>query len=95
MRVLVTGGAGYIGSHAVRALIENGHDVAVLDVRPMPVAPGLERVSAVAGDIRDTLVLADLLRRERIDGVIHFAGLRSVAESMRDPGAYFDTNVIG
>ena len=95
MRVLVTGGAGYIGSHAVRALADNGHDVVVFDLRSMPFAAALDRITAVLGDVRDTPTLADLLRRERIDGVVHFAGLRSVAESMRDPGSYFDTNLMG
>ena len=95
MPVLVTGGAGYIGSHAVRALVDNGHDVVVIDLRPMPRIGDFEPVTAVIGDVRDTPTLTDLLRREGIDGVVHFAGLRSVAESMRDPGSYFDTNLMG
>ena len=95
MRVLVTGGAGYIGSHAVRALVDSGHDVVVIDLRPMPRIGDFEPVTAVIGDVRDTPTLTDLLGRERIDGVVHFAGLRSVAESMRDPGSYFDTNLMG
>ena len=95
MRVLVTGGAGYIGSHAVRALVDNGHDVVVIDLRPMPRIGDFEPVTAVIGDVRDTPTLTNLLRREGIDGVVHFAGLRSVAESMRDPGIYFDTNLMG
>lgn len=95
MRVLVTGGAGYIGSHAVRALVDSGHDVVVIDLRQMPRIGDFEPVTAVIGDVRDTPTLTDLLRREGIDGVVHFAGLRSVAESMRDPGIYFDTNLMG
>ena len=74
MRVLVTGGAGYIGSHAVRALADNGHDVVVFDLRSMPFAAALDRTTAVLGDVRDTPTLADLLRRERIDGVVHLRG---------------------
>jgi UDP-glucose 4-epimerase len=95
VRVLVTGGSGYIGSHAVRALTDGGHHVVVIDLRPMPLAAGLDQVTAVTADIRDTPLLIDLLQGEGIDGVVHFAGLRSVAESMRDPGTYFDTNVLG
>ena len=95
MRVLVTGGAGYIGSHAARSLAQSGHHVVVIDLQPMPRAGRSDRVMAVNADVRDTTSLVDLLRRERIDGVLHFAGLRSVAESMRDPGSYFDTNVLG
>jgi UDP-glucose-4-epimerase GalE len=94
VRVLVTGGAGYIGSHAVRALADTGHHVIVIDLRPMPRAGDLG-AAAVTGDVRDTAALIDLLRRERIDAVMHFAGLRSVAESMQHPGSYFDTNLLG
>jgi UDP-glucose-4-epimerase GalE len=95
MNVLVTGGAGYIGSHTVRELLAGGHRVVVLDL--VPIVPGgpLDGASGVVGDILDTHRLVGLLREARIDAVIHFAGLRSVAESMRDPGAYFHTNVSG
>jgi UDP-glucose-4-epimerase GalE len=95
MRVMVTGGAGYIGSHTVRELLARGDHVVVVDLRPLPESGPLDRARGVAADIRDTPTMVDLLRRERIDGVIHFAGLRSVAESTRDPGGYFDTNVMG
>jgi len=95
MRVMVTGGAGYIGSHTVRELLARGNDVVVADLRPLPASGLLDRALGVVADIRDTSTLVDLLRREGIDGVIHFAGLRSVAESMRDPGGYFETNVMG
>jgi UDP-glucose-4-epimerase GalE len=95
MRILVTGGAGYIGSHTVRELLGGGHRVVVLDIRPMPTRGPLDGAMGVVGDVRDTASLGTLLDAERIDGVIHFAGLRSVAESMRDPGDYLDTNVLG
>jgi UDP-glucose-4-epimerase GalE len=95
VRVLVTGGAGYIGSHTVRHLLSLGHRVVVLDLDAIPAAGVLEGARGVVGDVRDTTSLANLLREEQVDAVVHFAGLRSVAESMRDPGSYFDTNVIG
>jgi UDP-glucose-4-epimerase GalE len=91
--VLVTGGAGYIGSHAVRELRDAGHDVAVLDDlshghrRAVPAG-----VTLVEGDLAD----AGALRRalEGADAVIHFAGLLSVAESVHDPAAYYRVNVV-
>ena len=95
MRVLVTGGAGYIGSHTVRELLDRGHRVVVVDLIPSDPAGVLERARGVVGDIKDTPALVGLLRDEQIEAVVHFAGLRSVADSMRDPGTYFETNVLG
>jgi len=93
VRVLVTGGAGYIGSHGVRELREAGHEVAVLD----DLSCGHRE--AVPGDV--PLIDADLadasaLRRglEGVDAVIHFAGLLSVGESVRDPASYYRVNVV-
>jgi UDP-glucose-4-epimerase GalE len=93
VKVLVTGGAGYIGSHAVRELRDAGHAVTVLD----NLSYGHRE--AVPGDV--PLIDADLadagaLRRglEGADAVIHFAGLLSVAESVRDPASYYRVNVV-
>ncbi|MFO1187510.1 MAG: UDP-glucose 4-epimerase GalE [Alphaproteobacteria bacterium] len=93
MGVLVTGGAGYIGSHAVLRLVERGDRVTVLDdlstgVRAL-VAPG---VMFVAGDIGDEGLVADLLAREKIDAVMHFAGSVIVPESVADPLKYYANN---
>ncbi|HEY7413196.1 MAG TPA: UDP-glucose 4-epimerase GalE [Vicinamibacteria bacterium] len=92
MRVLVTGGAGYIGSHAVRELAEAGHEVSVLDDLShghRDAVPAATRL--VRGDLGD----AESLRRalEGAEAVLHFAGLLSVAESVARPGAYWATNV--
>ncbi len=95
MRILVTGGAGYIGSATSRLLARAGHQVTVLDHlgRGHPDAvPGLRLVVA---DCRDSDAVAALLRAEGIEAVVHFAAHKSVEESLADPGAYFDNNVGG
>jgi UDP-glucose-4-epimerase GalE len=95
MNVLVTGGAGYIGSHTVRELLARGRRVVVLDLDPIDPTGPLAGTVGVVGDVADTPLVTRLLRDEGIDGVIHFAGRKFVAESMRDPGRYFRVNVAG
>jgi UDP-glucose 4-epimerase len=95
MQVLITGGAGYIGSHTTHELLAQGHRVVVLDLDPIPEHAGLDGATSIVADIRDTGQIASILRSEAIDGVIHFAGRKFVAEAMRDPGLYFDVNVAG
>jgi UDP-glucose-4-epimerase GalE len=93
VRVLVTGGAGYIGSHAVRELLEAGHDVVVLDDLSAGHRAAVPAgVPLVAGDLGDRVVLRHAL--EGREAVIHFAALLSVAESVRDPASYYRTNVV-
>ena len=93
MKVLVTGGAGYIGSHAVRELRDAGHEVAVLDDLSRGHRPSVPpAVTLVRGDLGDAASLARAL--EGADAVIHFAGLLSVADSVVDPLAYYRTNVV-
>jgi UDP-glucose 4-epimerase len=95
-RVLVTGGAGYIGSHAVRALLAGGHTVVVLDdlsaghASAVPPQVPLERVR-----IQDRDAVAAVLRRHGIDAVMHFAAWLNVADSVRDPLGYYANNVGG
>ena len=93
MKVLVTGGAGYIGSHAVRELKDAGHDVAVLDDLSRghrgSVPP---EVPLVRGDLGDAGSLSRAL--DGVDAVLHFAGLLSVADSVADPVSYYRTNVV-
>jgi UDP-glucose-4-epimerase GalE len=92
VKVLVTGGAGYIGSHAVRELLDAGHAVTVLDDlsrgHRAAVPPG---VPLVAADLGDEEALGEALAG--VDAVMHFAGLLSVAESVADPAPYYRTNV--
>jgi UDP-glucose 4-epimerase len=96
VRVLVTGGAGYIGSVTGEALQGAGHAVWVLDNMSRGHRSAVPRGALLqVGDVRDRQGVADLLRRERIDCVMHFSAASQVGESMRDPGEYFDNNVIG
>jgi len=103
MRILVTGGAGYIGSITTLQLLEAGHEVVVID-NLCNAKPGvLDRIAALAGrrptfeagDIRDTGLLQHLMRQHGIEAVMHFAGLKAVGESVRLPLDYFDNNVRG
>jgi UDP-glucose 4-epimerase len=95
MRVLVVGGAGYIGSHSVRNLRDAGHDVLVLDNlvygHREAVPPGL----LVEGDLSDREGLERVLRDHRSEAVFHFAAFASVPESVADPARYYRNNVVG
>ena len=100
MNVLVTGGAGYIGSHAVLRLLADGHRVTVLDNlerghRPAVLAAGLDETDLLAVDLRDTARLTAELERRGIEAVIHFAALAYVGESVTDPLKYYDNNTAG
>jgi UDP-glucose 4-epimerase len=103
MAVLVTGGAGYIGSHTVVQLIEAGHEPIILDnfsnSRP-GVLNRIEEITGarprhVEGDIRDRRLLDGLFAEDAVDSVIHFAGLKAVGESVAMPVEYYDNNVGG
>ena len=86
MKVLVTGGAGYVGSHCVRALCNAGHSVVVLDNLSQGHAAAVDRrATFVEGDLADGALLARTFRRERFDGVMHFAAFLDVGESVTDP----------
>lgn len=96
MTTLVTGGAGYIGSHVVRALVDRGDRVVVLDSlrsgRRSAVPAG---IPFRQGDVRDRATVDDLLSSHDVDSVVHLAAAKSVAASMTDPGATFANNVTG
>ena len=95
-RVVVTGGAGYIGSHAVRALVDAGHAVAVLDDlsagHAQALPPGVPLVRAA---IHDSDTVRRLLIDHRADAVMHFAAWLAVGESVQQPLAYYQNNVVG
>lgn len=94
-KLLVTGGAGYIGSHTCRALAEAGHDVVVLDDMSAghPAAVGDHEL--VIGDVGDADVVTRVFSHHGpIDGVVHFAGFIEVARSVREPLAFYDTNLV-
>ena len=101
--ILVTGGAGYIGSHAVLLLLQAGHEVVVLDNLCNSSPRALQRVTRLAGraarfvrgDIRHRALLDKLFASLPIRAVLHFAGLKAVGESVREPLRYFETNVCG
>lgn len=103
MRILVTGGAGYIGSHTCIELLESGHDVVVLDNLSNSSEESLNRVRKITNknivfykaDLLDIEALENIFSTEKIDAVIHFAGLKAVAESVAKPIEYYNNNITG
>lgn len=102
-KVLVTGGAGYIGSHTVLELLNNRKEVIVLDNLCNSSRESLNRVeqltgqslSFIQGDVRDVDLLDKLFSEYEISSVVHFAGLKAVGESVQKPALYYDNNVVG
>lgn len=103
MNVLLTGGAGYIGSHTAVECLAAGHEVVVFDNLSNSSVKSLDRVARIAGrpvafvqgDIRDRAALRALFTRHAIDAVVHFAGLKAVGESVEKPLLYYDNNIAG
>ena len=101
--ILVTGGAGYIGSHTCVTLLQAGYEVLVLDSLCKSRKESLRRVEIITGkiihfvhaDVRDIAALRKVFSDYSIDGVIHFAGLKSISESINSPLKYYDNNVTG
>ena len=103
MSILVTGGAGYIGSHTCIELLEAGYQVVVVDNLCNSSKKSLERVQEITGkeltfyqdDLLDSEALDAIFQRESIDAVIHFAGLKAVGESVKKPLEYYHNNLTG
>jgi UDP-glucose 4-epimerase len=103
MRLLLTGGAGYIGSHTALAALRAGHEILIIDdfsnsdesvIEALKVASGKD-VAFVRADIRDTDKVQQILQDFKPDSVLHFAGVKSVGESVAHPTKYYDINVAG
>ena len=96
MSVLVLGGAGYIGSHAVKELIKTGEEVVVVDNLETGYIEAVDKKAKFyKGDVRDAEFLDDVFNKENIDTVIHFAANSLVGESMKNPLKYYDNNIYG
>ncbi len=103
MKILVTGGMGFIGSHTVVELIENGHDVVIVDNLSNSSVKVLDDIQKIAkrrpvfyeADIRDKAALERIFNENKIDAVIHFAGLKAVGESVQIPMEYYHNNITG
>lgn len=103
MAILVTGGAGYIGSHTVVELLNQGSEIVVLDNLSNSSPVSLERIKQITGktvhfyqgDILDRQILRQIFAAHQIDAVIHFAGLKAVGESVQQPLRYYQNNVTG
>ena len=97
MAILVTGGTGYIGSHTVVELLKNGYDVVIVDNYCNSKPEVLNRINRITGkeprfyfaDIQDYEAMKKVFEKEQITDIIHFAGLKSVAESVEKPDLYF------
>ncbi|MFM7783091.1 MAG: UDP-glucose 4-epimerase GalE, partial [Gammaproteobacteria bacterium] len=103
MNILVTGGAGYIGSHTCVELLAAGHTLTVVDNLCNSSVVALARVRAISGkalrfeevDLRDAAAMDRILGSERFDAVVHFAGLKAVGESVAEPLLYYENNISG
>ncbi len=102
MTILVTGGAGYIGSHTCVELIKNGHSVIIADNLINSKAESIERIKQITGksaifyqvDVTNQVEVESIFSNHKIDGVIHFAGLKAVGESVEQPLSYYYNNLV-
>ncbi len=101
--ILVTGGCGYIGSHCVIELLKKGHNILVIDNLSNSSENVIEKIKKITnsnfkfaiGDLRDRAFIINILKDYNIKNVLHFAGLKSVSESLKNPDKYFQNNVLG
>ena len=101
--ILVTGGAGFIGSHTLLSLIKDGHTPIIIDNLQNGNSITLDIIKKIVdikpkfyeGDVRDRILLKKIFNENKIDVVIHFAGLKSVQDSVANPKLYYENNVIG
>ncbi len=102
MNILITGGAGYIGSHTIIELLKNNHEVIVVDNLSNSSLESIKRVEKITNqsipffkiDVREKSELDKIFKINKIDAVIHFAGLKSVSESIKEPINYYDNNIV-
>lgn len=92
--ILVTGGTGYIGSHMVKMLLLNGHEVVVVDKEESPNISALTAVKIISCDLTNKVALNEVFNRYKISAVFHFASYISVSESVQDPHKYYQNNLI-
>lgn len=95
MNILVTGGAGYVGSHAARLLTREGHRVWVYDNLSRGHAAATQGLPLVRGDLSNRELLTQTMREHKIEAVMHFAAFALVGESVTDPNLYYENNVVG
>jgi UDP-glucose-4-epimerase GalE len=95
MRVLVTGGAGYVGSHAAKLLAESGHEVWIVDNLAEGHRAAVGQLPLVVADLVDQSAISAVLKENRIQAVMHFAALAYVGVSVREPAKYYQNNIVG
>ena len=95
MRVLVTGGAGYVGSHAAKQLVASGHDVLVVDNLSEGHHPAVGKLPFVSASLLEKDRLVDAMKQHRIEAVMHFAAFAYVGVSVKDPAIYYQNNIVG